>query len=86
VRLRHLGWRKEHIRQAYRREQQVVMHGGYGPAVAAAFAAHVVAHFGEPVASRELARLFPRPAGTAGPTEPDRLYARLFVERYGRPS
>jgi hypothetical protein len=81
LRLRHLGWRAEQFRRAYRRDQQVVMQGGYGPAVARAFRQRVVSYFGEPDASRELARLFPVGAGSA---EPDRLYARLFAERYGQ--
>lgn len=84
LRLRHLGWRKEQFRRAYRRDQQVVMQGGYGPAVARVFRDRVVSCFGEPVASRDLARLFPVAAGLDEKSpEPDRLYARLFAERYG---
>jgi len=83
LRLRHLGWRSRHVRQAYRRDRQVVMHGGYGPAVAEAYRARVIAYFGEPIASGELARLFPGSTGSAEANPPDRLYSRLFAERYG---
>lgn len=80
-RLRHLGWQSRDVRRAYSRSRQVVMQGGYGPAIARAFHQRVSAYLGE-TASPDLARLFP-PAGAAKAAEPDRLYAQLFAERYG---
>ncbi len=81
LRLYYQGWRREQFRRAYRPDRQEVIRGGYGPVIEQAFRDRVVAHLGESVADDELGRLFP-PRGSE--LEPDRLYARLFSERYGR--
>lgn len=80
-RLRHLGWQSREVRRAYSRSRQVVMQGGYGPAIARAFRERASAYLGDAV-TPDLARLFPS-ADAAPAAEPDRLYAKLFAERYG---
>jgi len=81
LRLHYQGWRREQFRRAYRHDRQEVIRGGYGPVIERAFRDRVAAHLGGSVADDELGRLFPaRESGL----EPDRLYARLFSERYGQ--
>jgi hypothetical protein len=84
LRLRHLGWRAAQFRQAYRRDRQVVMRGGYGPAVERAFRERAIACLGERAGAEEVARLFPHAAGGATEPDPDRLFARLFTAHYGK--
>lgn len=81
LRLYYQGWRPEQFRRAYRHDRQQVIRGGYGPVIELAYRDRVVAHFGESVADDELKRLFPLHDSAL---EPDRLYARLFSERYGQ--
>lgn len=80
VRLGRRGWRSEHLRSAYRRDRQEVVRGGYGPVVEKAFRRRVGEVLAGPAVESDLQRLFPdRSIAPA----PDRLYADLFVERYG---
>ena len=83
LRLWHLGWRRDQFRRDYARDRQVVIRGGYGPAVTRAFCQRVSARLGDEVARLELPRLFPDRDDTAGPVEPDGLYAHLFATHYG---
>jgi hypothetical protein len=80
LRLRRQGRRREQLRRAYRRDRQEVVRGGYGPVVEQAFRRRVLDTLPAAAVESELQRLFPERRGADAP---DRLYADLFVERYG---
>jgi rhamnosyl/mannosyltransferase len=72
------------LREAYRRDRQVVVGGGYARAVAAAFRRRVAERLPPgAVPEGEIDRLFPPSLLAAGETGVDRLYGRLLAESYG---
>ncbi len=77
-RLRRHGWTRDHVESAYRRDRQVVIHGGFGAAVSRRFfdAASDLA------SQAELERWFYGAESTADPP-PDPLYAGIMDRRYG---
>jgi hypothetical protein len=78
-RLRHHGWTREHVEDAYRRDRQVVIHGGFGAAVAGRFFAAAA-----DLASRdELERWFFGGGADAAAAPPEPLYAGIMDRRYG---
>jgi len=82
LRLRRYGRSRQAVSDAYSRERQEVIAGGYGPVVARRFAERV-REYGDAV-GLEIATdpsLFPPGVQTSGEVDP--LYARLFDQRYG---
>ena len=82
LRLRRHGRSRQAVSDAYSRERQEVIAGGYGPVVARRFAERV-REYADAVGF-ELATdpfLFPQSEQTSGDIDP--LYARLFGQRYG---
>ncbi len=86
-RLRSRGFRKPQIENAYRRDRQVVITGGYARAVARRFRERAKVELADLPQAVELSRrLFPLaddPEAPSSPAEADPLYASLFDERYG---
>jgi hypothetical protein len=79
-RLRRHGWTRAHLEDAYRRDRQVVIHGGFGAAVVRRFFAAAA-----DLAPRgELERWFFGRGGEAEAEDrPDPLYAGIMDRRYG---
>lgn len=82
LRLLSRGFGRRHVARAYRPDRQVVIGGGYGPAVARAFRERATSLLGDALEPADLAVLFP-PCEPETATGPDRFFTRLFAERYG---
>lgn len=80
LRLWRRGWRREQLRDAYTRDRQEVMRGGYAPVVASAFCRRARRHLPGGSVDDELQRLFP---ATRRADPADDLFAELFQDRYG---
>lgn len=89
LRLRRHGWRRQQIEQAYRRDRQVVVTGGYAAAVARRFVDRGVEVLGEHLSASELRDAFFGQTGDEASRSrtdhetPDPLYAGLMATRYG---
>ncbi|MEM7357395.1 MAG: hypothetical protein AAF657_41660, partial [Acidobacteriota bacterium] len=89
-RLRRHGWSREAIAQAYRRDRQMVITGGYAKAVAQRFLEQGERQLADTVGADELRRWFfgdtaatPGEPAQATDEAPDPLYAGLMATRYG---
>jgi glycosyltransferase involved in cell wall biosynthesis len=86
LRLHRYHFGRDAFREAYRRDRQVAVGGGYARAVAAAFRRRVAERLpAGAVPESEIDRLFPRSLLEPAETGVDRLYGRLLAESYGVP-
>ncbi len=83
LRLGRLGFGRQALGQAYRRDRQTVVGGGYASVVANAYRRRVRERLpASAVPDELLARLFPAPPDTPPPPGVTRLYGRLLRESY----
>ena len=80
LRLRSRGIRGGQIRNAYRRDRQEVVGGGYAAAIRELFLRRVREELGDEALEMVEERLFPNGAGREDPVA---LYGRQLAERYG---
>ena len=88
LRLRHHGWQRQDIENAYRRDRQVVVTGGYAKAVARRYVERGLSAFDGALSADELRHAFFGAADSdiekqIDRESPDPLYAGLMAARYG---